>query len=57
MNTSDLLEQLLRGSQGAMPRQGGSAAGQGDLGDLGGLLGIKQLLLIFRHCFIDPLGE
>jgi uncharacterized membrane protein YebE (DUF533 family) len=38
MNTSDLLEQLLRGSQGAMPRQG-SAAGQGDLGDLGGLLG------------------
>ncbi|KII28918.1 Inner membrane protein yebE [Pseudomonas fluorescens] len=39
MNTSDLLEQLLRGSQGAMPRQGGSAAGQGDLGDLGGLLG------------------
>ncbi len=39
MNTSDLLEQLLRGGQGAMPRQGGGASAQGGLGDLGGLLG------------------
>lgn len=40
MNTSDLLEQLLRGGgQGAMPQQGGGASGQGGLGDLGGLLG------------------
>jgi len=38
MNTTDLLEQLLRGGQGAVPRQGGGAA-QGGLGDLGGLLG------------------
>lgn len=36
MNTSDLLEQLLRGSQGSPTQQG---AGQGGLGDLGGLLG------------------
>lgn len=36
MNTSDLLEQLLRAGQGA---QGGSAASQGGLGGLGGLLG------------------
>ncbi|MEJ5056605.1 MULTISPECIES: tellurite resistance TerB family protein [unclassified Pseudomonas] len=39
MNTSDLLEQLLRGGQGSMPRQGAGAPAQGDLGDLGGLLG------------------
>ena len=41
MNTSDLLEQLLRGAgQGAMPQQGGrGASAQGGLGDLGGLLG------------------
>jgi uncharacterized membrane protein YebE (DUF533 family) len=36
MNTSDLLEQLLRAGQGSSTRQG---AGQGGLGDLGGLLG------------------
>ncbi len=36
MNTSDLLEQLLRAGQGSPTRQG---AGQGGLGDLGGLLG------------------
>ena len=41
MNTSDLLEQLLRGAgQGSIPQQGGhGAAAQGGLGDLGGLLG------------------
>lgn len=40
MNTSDLLEQLLRAGQGSRPQQGGSAASaQGGLGDLGGLLG------------------
>lgn len=40
MNTSDLLEQLLRAGQGSMAQQGGSgAAAQGGLGDLGGLLG------------------
>jgi uncharacterized membrane protein YebE (DUF533 family) len=40
MNTSDLLEQLLRGAQGSASQQGaGSAAGQGGIGDLGGLLG------------------
>lgn len=40
MNTTDLLEQLLRGGQGAIPRQGGGgASAQGGLGDLGGLLG------------------
>ncbi|WP_095083136.1 tellurite resistance TerB family protein [Pseudomonas sp. Irchel s3h17] len=40
MNTSDLLEQLLRAGQGSMNQQGGGApAGQGGLGDLGGLLG------------------
>ncbi|MGY2261973.1 tellurite resistance TerB family protein [Pseudomonas sp. SDO55104_S430] len=38
MNTSDLLEQLLRGGQGAMSQRGGGGA-QGGLGDLGGLLG------------------
>ncbi|MVV48676.1 tellurite resistance TerB family protein [Pseudomonas sp. PB120] len=38
MNTSDLLEQLLRSGQGSMSQQGGGA-GQGGLGDLGGLLG------------------
>lgn len=40
MNTSDLLEQLLRGGQGSLSQQGGGgASGQGGLGDLGGLLG------------------
>jgi uncharacterized membrane protein YebE (DUF533 family) len=40
MNTSDLLEQLLRAGQGSMSRQGGAgASAQGSLGDLGGLLG------------------
>lgn len=40
MNTSDLLEQLLRAGQGPQGQQGGGAAGgQGGLGDLGGLLG------------------
>ncbi|WP_413705128.1 tellurite resistance TerB family protein [Pseudomonas sp. Pseusp16] len=38
MNTSDLLEQLLRAGQGSMAQQGGTSA-QGGLGDLGGLLG------------------
>lgn len=40
MNTSDLLEQLLRAGQGPQGQHGGGAAGgQGGLGDLGGLLG------------------
>ncbi|KAB0503515.1 tellurite resistance TerB family protein [Pseudomonas lini] len=40
MNTSDLLEQLLRASQGSQSQQRGDAASaQGGLGDLGGLLG------------------
>ncbi|SEN56421.1 Uncharacterized membrane protein YebE, DUF533 family [Pseudomonas sp. ok272] len=40
MNTSDLLEQLLRASQGSSSQQGGAApGGQGGLGGLGGLLG------------------
>ncbi|MGH8410092.1 MAG: tellurite resistance TerB family protein, partial [Pseudomonas sp.] len=39
MNTSDLLEQLLRAGQGSMSQQGGGAPAQGGLGDLGGLLG------------------
>ena len=39
MNTSDLLEQLLRGGQGSMSQQGGGMPAQGGLGDLGGLLG------------------
>jgi uncharacterized membrane protein YebE (DUF533 family) len=40
MNTSDLLEQLLRAGQGSMAQQGGGgASSQGGLGDLGGLLG------------------
>ncbi|KPU58587.1 hypothetical protein AN403_3588 [Pseudomonas fluorescens] len=40
MNTSDLLEQLLRAGQGSMTQQGGGgASAQGGLGDLGGLLG------------------
>ncbi|HEF4762676.1 TPA: tellurite resistance TerB family protein [Pseudomonas putida] len=39
MNTSDLLEQLLRGGQGSMSQQGGGMSAQGGLGDLGGLLG------------------
>jgi uncharacterized membrane protein YebE (DUF533 family) len=40
MNTSDLLEQLLRAGQGSMSQQGGAgASAQAGLGDLGGLLG------------------
>ncbi|MDN3224195.1 tellurite resistance TerB family protein [Pseudomonas nunensis] len=40
MNTSDLLEQLLRAGQGSMTQQGGGASpSQGGLGGLGGLLG------------------
>ncbi|MBK5354705.1 tellurite resistance TerB family protein [Pseudomonas sp. TH41] len=40
MNTSDLLEQLLRGGQGSLSQQGGGGeSGQGGLGELGGLLG------------------
>ncbi|WP_123409769.1 tellurite resistance TerB family protein [Pseudomonas frederiksbergensis] len=40
MNTSDLLEQLLRAGQGSMSQQGGGAVpSQGGLGGLGGLLG------------------
>ncbi|CAI8831262.1 tellurite resistance TerB family protein [Pseudomonas sp. IT-P4] len=40
MNTSDLLEQLLRAGQGSMAQQGGGgSSAQGGLGDLGGLLG------------------
>ncbi|BAN46225.1 tellurite resistance TerB family protein [Metapseudomonas resinovorans] len=38
MNTSDLLEQLLRAGQGSMSQQGGGAS-QDPLGGLGGLLG------------------
>ena len=40
MNSSDLLEQLLRAGQGSMAQHGGGgASAQGGLGDLGGLLG------------------
>lgn len=40
MNTSDLLEQLLRASQGSTRQQGSGTTGQGGLGGLlGGLLG------------------
>ncbi len=40
MNTSDLLEQLLRAGQGSQAQQGrGGMSSQGGLGDLGGLLG------------------
>ena len=40
MNTSDLLEQLLRAGQGSQAQQGGGGmSSQGGLGDLGGLLG------------------
>jgi hypothetical protein len=40
MNTSDLLEQLLRASQGTVSQQsGGGASSQNPLGGLGGLLG------------------
>lgn len=39
MNTSDLLEQLLRAGQGSMNRPGGGATQGGSGGDLGGLLG------------------
>lgn len=38
MNTTDLLEQLLRAGQGSMAQQGGGG-GAGGLGGLGGLLG------------------
>ena len=38
MNTSDLLEQLLRAGQGSMSQRGaGGASAQGGLGDLGGV--------------------
>ena len=39
MNTSDLLEQLLRAGQGSMTQQGGGAPQGGMGGGLGGLLG------------------
>lgn len=39
MNTSDLLEQLLRAGQGSMTQQGGGAPQGGVGGGLGGLLG------------------
>lgn len=40
MNTSDLLEQLLRAGQGSTAQQGGAgASASGGLGGLGGLLG------------------
>ncbi|MBU0522500.1 MULTISPECIES: tellurite resistance TerB family protein [Pseudomonas] len=39
MNTSDLLEQLLRAGQGSRERQGGASAQGGIDGGLGGLLG------------------
>lgn len=40
MNTSDLLEQLLRAGQGSQAQQGsGGMSSQGSLGGLGGLLG------------------
>lgn len=46
MNTSDLLEQLLRG-QGSAGQQSGAAAG-GGLGDLGGLLGACSVARILQ---------
>jgi len=39
MNTSDLLEQLLRTGQGSTAQPGGASSSQGGLGGLGGLLG------------------
>ncbi|WEK28923.1 MAG: tellurite resistance TerB family protein [Candidatus Pseudomonas phytovorans] len=39
MNTSDLLEQLLRAGQGSQSRQGSGGVAQDGLGGLGGLLG------------------
>ncbi|WP_339532991.1 tellurite resistance TerB family protein [Pseudomonas mucidolens] len=45
MNTSDLLEQLLRAGQASMTQQGGSAAPQGGAGGLGGLGGLLGGLL------------
>lgn len=39
MNTSDLLEQLLRAGQGSQAQQGGGMSSQDGLGGLGGLLG------------------
>ena len=40
MNTSDLLEQLLRAGQGSMSQSsGGGASSQNPLGGMGGLLG------------------
>ncbi|WP_194791571.1 tellurite resistance TerB family protein [Pseudomonas sp. UFMG81] len=39
MNTTDLLEQLLRAGQGARGQQGGDTSSQGGMGGLGGLLG------------------
>ena len=40
MNTSDLLEQLLRAGQGSMTQQGAGVPSQGGMGGgLGGLLG------------------
>lgn len=46
MNTSDLLEQLLRG-QGSAGQQSGAAAG-GGLGGLGGLLGACSVARILQ---------
>ncbi|NMX93284.1 MULTISPECIES: tellurite resistance TerB family protein [unclassified Pseudomonas] len=45
MNTSALLEQLLRAGQASMSQQGGSAASQGGAGGLGGLGGLLGGLL------------
>ncbi|WP_432754253.1 tellurite resistance TerB family protein [Pseudomonas sp. WMBT8] len=45
MNTSALLEQLLRAGQASMSQQGGSAAPQGGAGGLGGLGGLLGGLL------------
>jgi hypothetical protein len=45
MNTSALLEQLLRAGQASMAQQGGSAAPQGGAGGLGGLGGLLGGLL------------
>jgi len=39
MNTSDLLEQLLRAGQGSMTQQSGGVPSQGDMGSMGGGLG------------------
>ncbi len=45
MNTSALLEQLIRAGQASMSQQGGSAAPQGGAGGLGGLGGLLGGLL------------